>query len=290
MKDHAYLIKAHHQFEVLKKLLMLLDDERNDIYLHIGKGVEYNQSELKEVVLKSGLFFVEKVKEEWGGYSQIRSELYLFEAAYKRGYTYYHLLSGSDLPLKTQDEIHDFFEKYQGKEFLYFCPPSFWKESVYKYEQYHWLQEKVGRKSSGCWYFLEKVSLFLQRKLGVKRRYGNMEMCLGANWCSITHELTGYILENRELIYKMFHDTLCCDEFYKQTLVWNSRFKESVFSYEDNYIACLRFIDWKRGNPYVWKLEDYEELISSEHLFARKFEETVDKDIIEKVFEYISNM
>lgn len=36
MKKHAYLIKAHHQFALLRKLLMLLDDERNDIYIHIG--------------------------------------------------------------------------------------------------------------------------------------------------------------------------------------------------------------------------------------------------------------
>ena len=48
----------------------------------------------------------------------------------------------------------------------------------------------------------------------------SMEYCLGANWVSITHELVGFILENKELIYKMFHATLCADEFFIQTLVW----------------------------------------------------------------------
>lgn len=32
MNKHAYLIIAHNDFYILEKLLMLLDDERNDIY------------------------------------------------------------------------------------------------------------------------------------------------------------------------------------------------------------------------------------------------------------------
>ena len=116
----------------------------------------------------------------------------------------------------------------------------------------------------------------------------NMEYCLGANWVSITHELVGFILENKELIYKMFHATLCADEFFIQTLVWNSgKYRKKVFSLEDDYFASLRLIDWKRGNPYVWRENDYEELMQAPHLFARKFDETVDAAVIEKVFNTI---
>ena len=34
---HAYLIMAHHRFDVLKMLLTDLDYKDNDIYLHIDK-------------------------------------------------------------------------------------------------------------------------------------------------------------------------------------------------------------------------------------------------------------
>lgn len=37
MKKHAYLIIAHNQFALLKELLKSIDDERNDIYIHIDK-------------------------------------------------------------------------------------------------------------------------------------------------------------------------------------------------------------------------------------------------------------
>ena len=31
---HAYLIMAHHEFEVLGKLIQAIDDKRNDIFIH----------------------------------------------------------------------------------------------------------------------------------------------------------------------------------------------------------------------------------------------------------------
>lgn len=109
----------------------------------------------------------------------------------------------------------------------------------------------------------------------------SMEYCLGANWVSITHELVGFILENKELIYKMFHATLCADEFLYRHLSGIQVNTEKVFSLEDDYFASLRLIDWKRGNPYVWRENDYEELMQAPHLFARKFDETVDAAVIE---------
>ena len=37
MDKHAYLIMAYRQFDVLEKILCILDDERNDFYIHIDK-------------------------------------------------------------------------------------------------------------------------------------------------------------------------------------------------------------------------------------------------------------
>ena len=40
MQKHAYLIMSHNDFYILEKLLRLLDDRRNDIYVHIDKKVK----------------------------------------------------------------------------------------------------------------------------------------------------------------------------------------------------------------------------------------------------------
>ena len=43
MKDrHAYLIMTHGNFEILKLQLEMLDDSRNDIYIHVDKKVIFS--------------------------------------------------------------------------------------------------------------------------------------------------------------------------------------------------------------------------------------------------------
>lgn len=51
--------------------------------------------------------------------------------------------------------------------------------------------------------------------------------------------------------------------------------------------AGLRAIDWERGNPYVWKMEDLQYLLETEHLFARKFD-SQNMDVVIKIRELFS--
>lgn len=52
-----------------------------------------------------------------GGVTQIQAELGLLACATdRRKYAYYHLLSGMDLPLKSQTDIHSFSESNSGKK------------------------------------------------------------------------------------------------------------------------------------------------------------------------------
>lgn len=68
--------------------------------------------------------FAERTRVNWGGYSQIQAELNLLKAAANSGedYSYYHLLSGADLPLRPAQEIWGFFEQ-RGTEFIHFFRP-----------------------------------------------------------------------------------------------------------------------------------------------------------------------
>mgnify|MGYP000980063401 CR=1 FL=1 len=111
---HAYLILAHHEPEVLQLLLTSLDDARNDIFLHIDRRSKRLFARFEKWQPQSAGFFLLEEREApaWGHISIVRAELRLFSAALAQGeeYAYYHLLSGMDLPLKSQDEIHDFFD------------------------------------------------------------------------------------------------------------------------------------------------------------------------------------
>lgn len=64
---HAYLIMAHNQPEHLKKLLCVLDNERNDIFIHIDKKSSMNKKLFLDVCQKSKVFFTNQINVYWGG-------------------------------------------------------------------------------------------------------------------------------------------------------------------------------------------------------------------------------
>lgn len=61
---HAYLIIAHHEFEILAKLLQALDDERNDIFIHFDRKVRRYPSFATEY---ANLFVLQnRIDVRWG--------------------------------------------------------------------------------------------------------------------------------------------------------------------------------------------------------------------------------
>lgn len=84
--------------------------------------------------------------------------------------------------------------------------------------------------------------------------------------------------------------TFAADEIAIHTLIMNSDLRTSLWHTSDKSKNNMNFrlIDWKRGRPYIWHIEDFSELISVEHLFARKFDENIDNEIIDKVYSYLN--
>ena len=149
MDKHAYLLLIHENSLVLNRLIRLIDDNWNDIYIHIDKNAKnIDPSEIKQFAQKSKVYFVKRHKVYWGTNSIMEAEIELFKAAAKQQYQYYHLLSGADLPIKTQKEIHDFFEENNGKEFIHFGTEQYQKDIQERYNQYHFFTKRLGRKET----------------------------------------------------------------------------------------------------------------------------------------------
>lgn len=205
-----------------------------------------------------------------GGGSQIEAELILFEIAYKHGpYAYYHLLSGVDLPLKSQNYIHQFMDENNGKEFVGFATGiSAQKDLYYKTAYYHFFLTNY--KKSMFFRGLHKMLILIQKIFSIRRKY-NIELRKGCNWVSITNDFCEYLLSQKIYINRTFRHILCGDEIFLHSILWNSPFKNSIYTLDDEWKSSLREIDWKRGNPYIWKESDLIYLRNSEKLFARKF-------------------
>ncbi|NGM64062.1 beta-1,6-N-acetylglucosaminyltransferase [Sphingobacterium sp. SGR-19] len=269
---HAYLIIAHNEFTLLQYLIKALDDERNDIYVHFDKKV----TDIPKLMAKhAGLYLTkERVDVRWGDVSVVEAEYVLFEAAAKRArYGYYHLLSGVDMPLKGQEEIHLFFNANQGKEFIGFSQYDYAGEVERKVQKYH-LFSKDFKFNGGLVSLCKKALRFLfirvQNIVGYKR-HRSTAFKKGTQWVSVTHDFVEYLCIKKEEVMKIYHHTFCSDEIYKQTLCWHSTFKSSLYDLEDEGTGCMRKIGWANGQLSDWTEKNYEALIQSKALFARKF-------------------
>lgn len=283
MEKHAYLILCHEVTEVLKTLLRLLDDERNDIYLHFDKKILIPAEKLKELSVQQARLQIlpNPVSVYWAHTSLMEAELLLLRTASADGpHAYYHLLSGSDLPLKSQDEIHRFFQQNKGKEFIEYWNDEEAQRDAFRRVRYFYVFNRYKKRASFGTHILttpvRNFFLILQKMTGVNRLRGkDIEIKKGSQWFSITEECCRYVLDHESDIHRLFHHTLCPDELFLQTIVWDSPFREALYNTDNPHLGSMRAIDWERGNPYVWQKTDMDYLKGSPYLFARKFIEPI---------------
>ena len=303
MGRHAYLIVAHHQWALLKVLLLLLDDERNDIYVHVDKRKDnVPNNELQRSINKSKLFFVDRIPVHRGSFTLFEAEMILLRTALRNGdYTYFHLLSGQDLPLKSQDYIHSFFEKNDGKNFIDVITPDLMKKDWYERVA---LYQPFSRYTLGKPFvaipakFARRFFLYIQKMLRVNRLklYENqgLILCYGSNWFSITKAFAKYIVDNESFIRKVFQKyTFAPEELIPQTLLWSSEFRSTLYSSEkiDGKLqrANLRAIFWNGStSPETISLAHLEKISGTINLFARKFDLEKCPEAIEAVFKMIT--
>lgn len=276
---HAYLILAHTEFGLLETLIHCLDDARNDLFVHIDRKagrLPVLQAE------HAGLHLLERrIDIRWGDYSMVEAELALFEAAASSGpYDYYHLLSGVDLPLRSQDEIHAFFATHKGKEFVGFLLLEMTPDLVRRMQRWHLFPRHFSRKRN-AYSAIRALFLRMQEWTGIKRNR-DVEFRKGAQWVSITDALVRHLLERRAWIEKTFTHTFVPDECVMQTVVWNSPFREQLYSLESEERGNLRCIGWRNDELYDWTAADYDMLVASGALFARKFN-SKDPAFIERI-------
>ncbi len=292
----AYFILTYRSNLSFKTLIQMLDHPKNDIFIHMdAKTKSYNPDETLSLVKHSRIIHTPRRKVEWCGYSTLEAFLLLLEAATSQGkYEHYHLLSESDLPIKKQEDIIKFFEEHHGQEFVNFRSVRLqWMDDWVKL--YHPFREKIGRPKrtviNKAWRILNGLCVRFQKLIGFRRNKG-IKFWKGSDWFSITDEFARYILSKREWIREVFHATHCPSEQCVHTLILNNQyFFDRLYhkEFDDDILhGSMRLIDWERGKPYVFRSTDLEEIKNSEAMFARKFDENVDADIIRKIQELYS--
>lgn len=227
----------------------------------------------------SHLELIKSADVRWSDISQADVEVDLFHSVLQSGNTYsrIHLISGADLPIKSQDDIHDFFKDKQ-EEFIDISTP---KQYIRRIKYYHFFVRN--RRKYPLAELVRKILILIQVPFVNRLKHCPLKFAYGANWCSLTQGAVKEIVDKWKIYRPIFTNSTSCDELYKQMiLLANPSF---AFAKEGN----LRYVDFssQQPSPKTLRMEDYDKIMRSGCLFARKFDVNVDKEIVSEISKQI---
>lgn len=266
------------------------------IFIHIDKSTDISIDLIKK---NKNVFVYKKYNVYWGSYNQILATIFLLKEAHKITPDRYIFISGEDIPLKSNKEIIKFFinnnDNYMSFEPL---PKKDWTNQSGGYDRcdYFWLNSYRGKliKSkiikkliSEIQYINEEYFITFCKKRNIKRSFSRkVELFGGANWMDLTNDCVSEILKflkDNPKYLRYFKYTRCADEIFFQTLIINYLKDIKIKN------QLLRYIDWQTGPdfPRILKIEDFDKMINSNFIFARKVNEKIDISLIDKIYSYI---
>ncbi len=280
-----YLILAHKELGQLDRLIQNLEGENTHFFIHIDKKVSLKDIKRLGSYGNPCVTFIKHRKDiAWGGFNMIIATLSLLKAAMAsvgKEDSYFILLSGQDFPIKSNQEIQQFLFQNYGKEFIthWQIPHSHWENGGVDRFIYYWFVDEVGMQLSQHLFAFQKANGM------VREYYEDFPPFGGSQWWCLTRECVAYILRfirTNPVILDYFKNTLIPDEMFFQTIVIHSDFRNKVVN--DN----LRYIVFEKGNshPNYLLASDCKLLIDSEKLWARKFDHTIDHEIITLLESY----
>ena len=288
---HAYILTINGNLPVVNTCLQMLDYETNDFYFLCDKkwnGHIHINSNLR-TLKRAHIRYLESKVINWGGYSQVSAILTLLKAVLDSGinYSYIHFLQGSDLPIKHNNDIIDFFERNKGKEFINIDMTKsglLWADSCCKY-RYYFSHNRFYRNNL----IIKGLNIYIakfQKLVGI-RNNKNVDFYYGSALFSITHTFAKYLLSQQDKIYKLFKWSLAPDEKFIQTIIMNSPFKDNVYN-KNSITSNSYLIDWslrEHNSPRVWRISDISQLMSQpdDVCFARKFMSNIDMDVVNEL-------
>jgi hypothetical protein len=272
----AYLIRAHYAPAQLGRLVDRLDSENAAFFIHISARTSGGtHSKMQQAVgERANVQWVERVATYYAGFSLVQSTIVGLQAiAAAEPTSHTVILSGQDYPARPTPEIEQFFQQQPGKSFVeHFALPVADK----------WPGEHGGLDRIRYRYF-ERIN-YKTRTLRLpilRRRFPpGLQPYGGGAWCALSHDAVRYItsfVDQKPDVVRFFRHVKIPDEIFMHTVLLNSPLRDTVVGDDVHYI------DWSHGgaHPKTLGTEDYDRIVESGKLFARKFDVRYDSTILD---------
>ena len=275
----AILITAYRDMPQLQRLVEWFDEDF-ELFAHLDKRC---QEDISWMDGRSNLHLYRKYAVEWGDYRHLKAIVLLMREAYRHtDIEYFHLITGSDYPIPPTTEFKAFCEAHRHDNYLehFPLPHADWgKEGGLNRIDYYWLSPNSTRSKGAQ---LTRKLVNMQRRLGIKRgfKYFDGNLCGGGTYWSLSREAIKVALNYLDYhpdYLRRFRMTSIAEEICLPTLWCNSG-----ISLINDY---KRYIDWgpDGANPQVLTENDYDKMVSSGALFARKMESGESDKLMEKL-------
>jgi hypothetical protein len=292
----AYVILAHKLPEQLVRLVRKLDTKEDSFFIHIDKKADDETYKRISEPLRSfkNVRFLDRLVCNYGDFTHVGATLHGIQEIITSGfqYDYVILLTGQDYPIKTNGYIRQVLEKCDSKSFMeYFTLPS----------NEHWKNENGGLDRLNYWHFnIRGRSLSFPKKGGFEQSFldsvgsamagilpARRKIPLNYNlfggsayWClsrECIEYLNKFVRENAAFV-RFFRHVLLPEEIFFQTVLLNSPLADRLVN--DN----LRCINWTGSwHPEIFRLKDFKTFINTDGLFARKFDTSIDAEVLDEI-------
>jgi Core-2/I-Branching enzyme len=273
----AYFILVHRFPEQFKRLFKALYHPQNHYLIHIDLKAEQAIHQEIQMFLKdfphTDILTSNSVL--WGGYSMVQAELNGIKFLLDKGvqWDFFINLSGQDFPLKSQEEIQKFLSQNAGKNFIKVL-----NQSVERPETMNRIEG-----------FFEETPKGYVGKPSTRPYMKNITPYIGGQWMILTRPCCEFICNSKEVqkFEDFYRNTFIADEGFFQTVLMNSSFKGTIINDDKRAIIWIADGDVKL-RPKTLTASDLDFLLQGDNLFARKFDEISNPQIMDILEENIA--
>ncbi|WP_268035820.1 beta-1,6-N-acetylglucosaminyltransferase [Algoriphagus sp. PAP.12] len=273
-KPYAILVLSHKSKFQLERIISFFEFSKFQIYVHLDKNAEFNISDIK-----GDFISIEKqLPCSWGDFNVTLATFDLLKFAFKDGKKYFFLISGEDFPIKTLDYFNDFVLKNIHKDFFNVIPINLALSNplLRNFKRRFNYVHVPNRQPDNAF---ESVSFSIKYRFKIIQQHCDFlkfpvpnNIYVGVNWFNLCRNTVEKMLVDFKcnfLLKSRLSLSLLAEESLPHSIFW------SIHDPKMWVNDSLRYTKWIQGksHPEYLKLDDIEDAIKSESLFARKFNE-----------------
>ena len=265
MKKHALLIQAHQDISYFIKLAKIQPNV--NFYVHIDAKSDYFP-DAETAQLANVFLLKDRITVRWGGFSQIKATLKLFERAFaNEDNAYFHLVSGEDVVLQPFEVIEKQWQQRFGFQAMMTC------EMAPQYA-YRFIMDSPHADSNWQRQSTGKIITKLQQGVAKVKPY-HSPIYFGSQWFSVTREDWEKIVPFTDEYSDFFRHKLVPDEHFFQTLI-TEKLTNQIRLSNDNRRQIIFDKNVNNGNsPIYLDLFKLERAKFDGYWFARKVKKDV---------------